>query len=52
MVIIIGPSIAWDRWVLGSLDGMGLLKTFRRNVIMFLILFKMNSRPFKGRSPG
>ena len=37
MLIIIGPSTVWDRWVLGSLDGMGLLKTFSRNVITFLI---------------
>ena len=30
MRIITGPSTAWDRWVLGFLDGMGLLKTFRK----------------------
>ena len=34
MLIIIGPSTAWDRWVLGFLNGMGRLKTFRRNVIV------------------
>ena len=52
MLIIIGPSIAWDRWVLGFFDGMGRLKIFRRNVITFLTLFKMSFRPFKARLLG
>ena len=47
MLIIIGPSTAWDRWVLGFLDGMGELKTFRRNVITFLTLFRMSFEPFR-----
>ena len=52
MVIIIGPSIAWDRWVLDCLDGMEELKTFRRTVTTFLTLLGMNSNLFKVRSPG
>ena len=49
MLIIIGLSTAWDRWVFESLDGMGGLRIFRRNVIMFLTLFRMSFKLSKGR---
>ena len=52
MLIIIGLSTAWDRWVLGFLGGMGRLKTFRRNVMMFLTLFRMSFKQYRVRSPG